>query len=248
MRLRSIASALVLSAWWLCVAAAIGHAADSAGKIKLLIVTGGHGFQREPFIEIFRQLPEVTFKEAQQGETATAYAREDLQDFDVVLLFDMKQEITDQQKAAFLALAEHGTGLVVLHHALVSYQDWPEYEKVVGGRYPEDQGHRGEVTKELGYRHNVDIPVRVIAREHPVTAGLSDFLIHDEIYWGFRVAHDVIPLLVTTHPDSGNPLAWAHEVSKARVVTIQLGDSPSAYTHPSFRRLIRQSIEWVARR
>ena len=24
-----------------------------------------------------------------------------------------------------------------MHHALVSYQDWPEYERIIGGRYPE---------------------------------------------------------------------------------------------------------------
>ena len=39
-----------------------------------------------------------------------------------------------------------GIGLVVLHHALVSYQHWPEYERIIGGRYPESDGKSGVVT------------------------------------------------------------------------------------------------------
>jgi type 1 glutamine amidotransferase len=228
--------------------ARVCSAAEPLSNIKVLIVTGGHGFERKPFFDMFRQEPDLTFEEARQGQSATAYERDDLRDFDVVLLYDMKQEITAEQRRALVSLTERGTGIVVLHHALVSYQDWPEYEKIAGGRYPEGQDHRGEVTKELGYRHDVDIPVEIIAKDHPVAAGLSDFVIHDEIYWGFRVAPDVTPLLRTSHPDSGNPLAWAHEAGKSRVVTIQLGDSPSAYADRDFRRLVRQSVQWVARR
>src|SRR5207245_1252022 len=82
-------------------------------------------------------------------------------------------------------LVVKGSGWVVLHHALVSYQHWPEYEKIIGGRYPEAEGKSGVVTAETGYQHDVEIPVLIVAKEHPVTAGLKDFTIHDEIYWGF---------------------------------------------------------------
>ncbi len=141
----------------------------------------------------------------------------------------MVQNITDAQKAKFLSLFDKGIGLVVLHHALVSYQHWPEYERIIGGRYPEAEGKSGVVTPAVGYEHDVDIPVVIAAQDHPVASGLSNFVIHDEIYWGFRVGPDITPLLTTSHAKSSKPLAWARTEKKSRVVFIQLGHGPEAF-------------------
>ena len=221
-------------------------AAEGGEKLKALIVTGGHGFEREPFFKMFADNPEITFIEAKQGKSSDAYDRDDLLTYDVVVLYDMVQNITDTQKTRVLSLFDKGIGLVVLHHALVSYQQWPEFEQIIGGTYPEPQDKKGAVTPELGYEHDVDIPVQIVAKEHPVTAGLKDFVIHDEIYWGFRVRPDVTPLLSTTHPKSGKPLAWARTQGKSRVVYIQLGHGPEAFENPNYQRLIAQSIRWTA--
>ena len=160
-------------------------------KIDVLIITGGHGFEPEPFFKVFADNPEITFTPSKHTKDADAYEREDFLNHDVVVLYDMPKTITEVQKARFLALFQKGTGLLVLHHALVSFQDWPEYEQIIGGRYPEEKGKGGVVTPEVGYQHDVDIPVTIVAKEHPITAGLEDFTIHDEIYWGFRVRPDV---------------------------------------------------------
>jgi hypothetical protein len=181
-------------------------AADSGEKLKVLVVTGGHGFQRDPFFQMFADNPAITFTEAKQIKTSEAYDREDLRGSDVVVLYDMVQNITDAQKAKFLSLFDKGIGLVVLHHALVSYKQWPDFERIIGGRYPDADSKSGVVTPEVGYEHDVDIPVVIVAQDHPVVAGLSNFVIHDEIYWGFRVGPDITRLLTTTHPKSGKPL------------------------------------------
>jgi type 1 glutamine amidotransferase len=223
-------------------------AAEAIAPIRVLLVTGGHGFKREPFLQMLREDKLIEFHEAENGASAKAYERDDLSTYDVILLYDMTQNITDLQKANLIREIDRGVGLVVLHHALVSYQQWPKYERIIGGRYPEDQNHRGEVTPALGYRHDVDVPVTIVARTHPITRGLDDFTIRDEIYWGYRVSRDVTPLIATTHADSGNPLGWARQEGDARIVYIQLGDSPTAYSNPSYRRLLSQSIQWAGNR
>jgi len=53
------------------------------------------------------------------------FERDDLLSYDVVALYDIRRTITEKQKIAFLSLFEKGIGLVVLHHAIVSYQHWP---------------------------------------------------------------------------------------------------------------------------
>lgn len=221
-------------------------AENNSGKLRVLVVTGGHGFKRDAFFKVFEDNREIAFTEATQLKTSEAYDRDDLLSHDVVVLYDMVQNITDTQKARFLSLFDRGIGLVVMHHALVSYQSWPEFERIIGGTYPEPQDKKGKVTPELGYEHDIQVPVTIVARNHPVTAGLSDFTIHDEIYWGFRTRPDVTPLITTTHPKSGKPLAWARTQGKSRVVYLQLGHGPEAFENPSYRRLVAQSIRWTA--
>lgn len=220
---------------------------EAAQKLKVLVITGGHGFQHDPFFKMFADNPDITYTETQQGKVSSeAYDRADLTSYDVVVLYDMVQNITEEQKAKFKSLFQKGVGLVVLHHALVSYQQWPEFERIVGGHYPEAADQKGKVTEAVGYQHDVDIPVVVMAKNHPVTKGISDFLLRDEIYWGFRVGKDVTPLLTTTQPKSGKPLAWTRNEGKSRIVTIQSGHGPSAYENENYRKLLAQSIRWVA--
>src|SRR6185369_13481815 len=164
--------------------------------------------------------------------------REDLLTYDAVVLYDMAKNITEAQKAKFLSLFDQGIGLVVLHHALVSYQHWPKYERIIGGRYPEEDGKSGAVTPDGGYEHDVEVPVVILARDHPITSGLSDFTIHDEIYWGYRIQSDVTPLLTTTHAKSGKPLAWTRTQGKSRVVYLQLGHDHWAYENANYRQLV----------
>ena len=225
-------------------------AANADSKIKVLVVTGGHGFEQAPFFKMFTDNAEIEFLAAEHAKTnATVYERKDLSDFDVVVLYDMAQQITDEQKARFLALFEKGVGLVVLHHALVSYQQWPDYERIIGGRYQEpDAAKPGTITEAVGWKHDEIIPVTVVATNHPVTAGLTNFTIYDEIYWGYRVGADVTPLISTTHPKSGKPLAWARTEGKSRVVYVQLGHGKEAFEDANYRKLLAQSIRWTAGR
>ena len=221
--------------------------ARGAPPLKVLVVTGGHGFEREPFLQMFQSNPEIVATTAAHAPTnASVFERDDLLTYDVVVLYDMMKTLTGVQQARFLALLEKGIGLVVLHHALVSYQHWPDYERMIGGRYPEEDGKGGVVTAQVGYEHDVEIPVTVLTPAHPITSGLKDFVIRDEIYWGFRVGADVTPLLSTTQPKSGKLLAWTRTERNSRVVYIQLGHGPSAYENPNYRMLLARSIEWAA--
>jgi type 1 glutamine amidotransferase len=221
--------------------------AENAAKLKVLLITGGHGFEKEPFFKVFEDNPDITFTAAEHGKTnASAFERDDLLTYDVVALYDMQKNITDAQQEKFLSLFDKGIGLVVLHHALVSYQHWPDYERIIGGRYPEADGKNGKVSDEVGYQHGLDVPIVIVAKDHPITAGMKDFTIKDEIYWGFRVGSDVTPLITTTHPKSGKPLAWCRTEGKSRVVYLQLGHDHTAYENPNYRQLVARSIKWVA--
>jgi type 1 glutamine amidotransferase len=156
-------------------------AAEADGRIKVLVVTGGHGFDKKPFFKLFSENADITFTAAAHARTnATAYERDDFLSYDVVVFYDMMRHITERQKAQFTALTEKGVGLVVLHHTLVAFADWPDYERIIGGRYTEpDPNKPGTVTEAVGWKHDEVVPVVMVAKDHPITAGLKDFTIHD---------------------------------------------------------------------
>lgn len=216
-------------------------------KTKVLVVTGGHGFDRPAFFKMFEENPAIEFSEAKHTKDANGYDRPDLLEHDVVVLYDMAKTITPEQREKFMALTRKGVGIVALHHTLVSYQkNWPGYEDIIGGRYPEEEGKGGVVTEQVGYQHDVKLPVTIAAKNHPITAGLKDFIIHDEIYWGYRVGADVTPLIRTMHEKSAKTLGWTRYEGNSRVVYLQLGHGPEAFADPNYRKLLAQSIQWTA--
>lgn len=219
--------------------------AQSPEKIRVLLLTGGHSYDRPAYQQVFADNPEivVTHLEHSAG-TADAWDRVDLAACDVVVLYDMPPTISEAQKAKFRSVFARGTGLVVTHHALCSFPDWPEYEKLIGGRWLDPKAD--QKIKPPGYEHDVDVPVKIVAPSHAITAGVRDFTINDEIYWSFRTTSDITPLLRTTHPQSGNPLAWVRTEGKSRVAYLQLGHGPKAFADPNFRRLLANAIRWAA--
>lgn len=218
--------------------------APAAAKIRVLIFTGGHGFAREPFFRMFAENPAISVTSvAHTDKTADGWEHADLTAADVVVLYDAPKIYTPAQQALFRSIFARGTGLVVLHHALLLDHDWLDYERIIGGAYPT---RPTPGAPPVGYRGDVDIPVVIANHDHPITAGLKDFTIHDEIYWGYRVGADVTPLLTTTHPDSGKPLAWYRTEEKSRVVTVQLGHA--CFDDPHYRDLIARCLRWAARR
>lgn len=214
---------------------------DGTDKQKLLIVTGGHGFEREQFFDIFKNMPNTEFHEVVQPEANQLYASGSLDTIDVLVFYDMVQEITESQKKDFLDLLEKGMPIVFLHHALVSYQEWDEFFHIIGGRYVTE----GDSADLSSYRHDVDIEIEIVDPSHPVTKGLEDFMIYDEVYGNFMVSDQVTPLLKTNHPESTETVAWCHTYDKSRIVYIQLGHGPSAFEDANFLKLLSNALQWV---
>jgi arylsulfatase A len=208
-------------------------------KQEILIITGGHDFERDAFFQMFNELPGIAYTELTHPGANQVYDSSLLDRMDVLLFYDMVQAISEEEKAAFRHMLEQGKGLVFLHHSLASYQDWGEFEKIIGGKYVLS----GQDSST--YRHDVEVAVEILSKEHPVTRGLNDFLLYDEVYGNFKVQPEVIPLLGTTHPESGKIIGWAHSYGSSRIVYLQPGHDHHAYEDPNFRLLLKQAIQWV---
>ena len=231
--------ALSISAW-LAVLALSLPPSQTVTPIRVLVVTGGHTYPTS-FYSVFEQ-PGLTWDHAVSSEEAY---RADLRDrYDVLVLHDMPKTLSDTGRQHLRAFAEAGKGLVVVHHAIVSYPDWDWYRDLIGGRYLE-QPRDGQPASS--YRHDEQMRI-VIARPHPVTEGLAPFSVRDEIYKGMWLAPTNTVLLTTDNPTGDPAVAWVSAYPRSRVVTIQLGHGPETHRDPSFRRLVLNAITWSASR
>jgi type 1 glutamine amidotransferase len=235
----------------LCSCSAFSSRQDSADKqqekIKVVVVTAGHGFEREQFFAIFDSFDNVKYVEAEQKDDSETFEDIAGSDYDVIVLYNMTQNISTTRRANFKKLLDKGVGLVALHHSIANFQDWPEYRNIIGAKYYLKVTTENGVTYPRGqYKHDVDINVHIKDAEHPVTRGLSDFSINDETYTKYTFDKGSRVLLTTDHPMSNKELCWVRNYANARVCFIQLGHGLGAYTNQNYRRLVAQAIEWCA--
>ena len=228
---------------------AAGEAAIAPEKTRVLLITGGHDFERGPFFKLFKENPNLTFQAVEHPDAQKMFSAQAAKDYDVIVMYDFNQKISEEAKANFMARLKDGKGLVVLHHAIATYPDWAEYWKIIGARYYLQKTNVDGVEKaRSAYKHGMHFTIHVADPEHPVTRGVKDYEIHDEMYKWFDVAKECHPLLTTTEPESNPVIAWAKTYDQARVVYMQSGHDHFAYENPNFQQILRQAIQWTAKR
>ena len=122
LRIHSLVAVLALAAGAQQGLTADLTAQPAQGKIRVLVVTGGHGFEKEPFFKLFKDNPDITCQAIEHPNAHALLKADAAEQWDVLVLYDMHQEITAEAKADFVARLKEGKGLVVLHHAIANYQ------------------------------------------------------------------------------------------------------------------------------
>ena len=215
--------------------------------IKVVVVTGGHDFEHDPFFKLFQGYRDVKYVEAAQKDHSELFEDISNWDYDVIALYNMSQNISPKRQDNFKKLLAQGVGLVSLHHAEGAFNTWEDYRQIIGARYPlKPQEIDGKQFATGTYDHDMDMNIKVVSREHPITRGLSDFAIHDEAYKGIWFAKDNQVLLTTDHPKNDVTVCWTRPSSNNRVVFLQLGHDSQAYVNPNLRELVVRSIRWAA--
>lgn len=155
-----------------------------------------------------------------------------------VLVFsgnDPQYSRPDFQKA-MQSFANAGKGIVILHAA--TWYNFPAetgYNKrFVGG---------GTRSHGMG-----DFEVKLVNQNHPVTQGVSPtFIINDESYrMEVPDAADIEVLAVNHAEGAVHPSVWVKKDPKTKIVGITLGHAEKAHGNPDFKKLLVNSVRWVA--
>ena len=213
--------------------------------IRLLVVTGGHGYPPS-FYAMLDSLPDVSWTHA--TSQAEAFGRPIEEDYDAVLLHDMHTATAERTRVRLKAFVESGKGVLSLHHAIVNYDDWPWwYEKVTGGKYFIEpvNGHRASHSRE----DEEFLVSRVKGKQnHPVLRGIGPLWVYDELYKNMYHSPKIEVLMETSHLENDRPVVYVGPHPKARVVYIQLGHSDDTMENPGFRKLVANTVRWIARK
>ena len=170
--------------------------------LDVLVVTGGHPYEAEPFFAVFDAIEDISWTHARTPEVG----------HDVVVFYDMPGlrftradppvdlvDPSEEHRATIERLVEAGTGMVFMHHAIAGWPTWERYAHLMGGRFHYQPGRLDGVDyPDSGYVFDVTHTVEVLDADHPICSGLPPrFDLTDELYC-FPVLADVVPLMRTT--------------------------------------------------
>lgn len=193
--------------------------ATTIRRHRVLLVTGGHPFEREPFLAMFDAIDGIEIDHVEHPGAQARLHPDRLGDIDVIVCYDMPgvrftrgdppvEPMTPDPAvvAGFEGLLDRGVGLVLLHHSIASWPAWPRWADIVGGRFHYAPGRLADVDyPDSGYLLDVEHTVEVLAPEHPVCAGVPPmFTLRDELYLAPVIIDpadpSTVPLLRTTFP------------------------------------------------
>jgi len=218
---------------------------DTPAPLTIAVVTGGHSFDVPAFHRLFRGLEGVDAY-VQPMDDFCADAGKVRADYDAVVFYHMHKEgptdggpwYAGKWKTTLQTLGQSDQGIVLLHHAILAFENWPTWRQIAGV----------DPHSFTAFDFGQTIPIHVADADHPITAGLSDWQITDETYTMGDADDDGHVLLTTDHPKSLRTLAWTRQFGRARVFCLQLGHDGRAYADESFRTVVRRGILWAARR
>jgi uncharacterized protein len=240
--LKTIALTAVFAA-----AGVFGADEAKAAKLKVLMITGHDVVPAHPWRETTpydRATLEASGRfEVVLSEDSAILESSSLDKYDAILLnygFWTAPALSARAKENLLAYVKNGKGLVPLHFACSAYQDWPEYQNLIGRVWKKDVA---------GHGPRAVFDNKVVNADHPITKGLKDFKADDELY--AKLSGDAkIEVLVTANSadfsKKDEPLVFTLTYGKGRVAQDLYGHDVKARSSAAYKLLLCRCLEWAA--
>lgn len=145
---------------------------------------------------------------------------------------DQNPWATPDVESAFLDYVKQGNGLLVLHSGTALYNKTPTLRALFGGIFE---------------MHPPQCPVTVKPRAgHPLTEGSTAFTLIDEHYHMIVDDPTVDHFLSTSSEHGTQTGGWTRTEGDGRVCVLTPGHNVEVWLHPSFQRLLLNSMRWCA--
>ncbi len=217
-------------------------------KIKVLILSGrnNHNWQETtPFLEsIFSDAGCFETEITNRPDTLTW---ENLMKFDAIVsnwnsFPDNKFRWPKETEEGLLKFVNKGGGLVFFHASTTTFYNWSKFKKISTGAWIENTWH-GKPDS---------VKVKIENPKHPITKGLSDFVVFDELWINaeqnkaFKVLGSAVTDSVESKGIEKQPAIFVSNYGKGKIFHTILGHDVKAMNNPYFKTLILRGTEWAA--
>lgn len=148
--------------------------------------------------------------------------------------------LTTTDEEAISRFVREGGGLLALHSAVICFDAAPTWRDLCGASWDWSTSSHPPVGAAT-------VAVTEAGRGHPITVGLEDFVIDDEVYGFLDERNDLVPLLTSAHGGRAHPVLWARAVGRGRVVTDLLGHGSASFAHPVHQTILTRAAAWARR-
>lgn len=140
----------------------------------------------------------------------------------------------DEGFARFAEWIDGGGPVLGVHTAANTFNDWPGWVEVLGGRW----------TRGISMHPERSVAVFEAVPEHeghPIVDDLGLVIAYDERYSFMQLGPDAVPLMQHEMADRFHPCVWQH----GRAVYDGLGHDARSYASASRRDLLRREVDWL---
>lgn len=157
-----------------------------------------------------------------------------LNSYQSILFYTDVGELTSVQESALLQYIKSGGGFFGLHTAAASFRESDGYHGMLNGFFN-------------GHSPYMDFTVNVTESEHPITVGLTDFDVKDELYYLIHNPDNSNHLMSAYDDtkDETHVMAFYHMYGKGRVFYFALGHDMEVLENPTFQEVIRRGVLWT---
>ncbi len=213
-------------------------------KLNVAVISGNHFYDVVEFDDAFAGMEGMRCYQIHMQNFVTL-PKETREWFDVVAFYNFHNDTPDPETEAWyeagftqamLELGETKQGLVILHHANVAWIDWPMWDDITGIE-----------NRAFTFHHDNFMSMKIIDKDHPITKGIDDYIIHDE---GF-----IMPsadegsgshvLIKTDHPNCVKVVAWTRQYKNSPVFCFQSGHDKKAFNDKNWQEVLRRGILWA---
>jgi type 1 glutamine amidotransferase len=150
--------------------------------------------------------------------------------------------ITEEQGLAIKNFVSNGGGFYAMHDASHVSLFNKDYRDVMGGAF-------------VGHPPLRPFEVHATQNAHPITAGMSTFVVNDEQHF---VDYDKDPRYIILESENRDgltfqnrgtkaPSGWAYDYGKGRVVFTAVGHTNHAMWNPQYVELQKRAVRWLLR-
>ncbi len=221
---------------------------NSDQRIRVLILSGSNNHDWEQTTPVLR----ATFVE-QGCFSVDLTNRPDTFNFDYLRPYDVivsnwnswpENDLRwpKEMEEGLIRYVKEGGGLVFFHASTSVFYQWPEFQDISTAAWV-DQTHHGALSPVHVYIDN---------QAHPITKGLSDFFIFDELWIdaGHNESFQVLGSATKKEPTGEDckkqSAIFVSDYGEGRIFHTILGHDERTLRNSGFRTLISRATEWAA--